>query len=107
MKPIYANYENRSAYFNRKTIETRRYIMSLTMFYNICHKLVACNIIDSFSASTHIRNLHGHHYKFFVLFCKINIRQNVCSVRLLPIWNILPSEIVGSNVFFCIYTSSK
>ena len=49
MKP-YANYENRLASLNRKTIETKRYIMSLTMFYNIFQKHDACNILDSFTA---------------------------------------------------------
>ena len=74
MKP-YASYENRLVYLNRKTIETRRYIMSLTMFYNIFHKHVACNILDSLTAPAH-RNLRGHHYKLFVPFCKTNIRKN-------------------------------
>ena len=97
MKP-YAIYENRLAYLNRKTIETRRYIMSLTMFYNIFHKHVACNILNSFIASAHNRNPRGHHYKLFVPFCKTNIRKNLFSMRLLPIWNILLPEIVGPNV---------
>ena len=94
MKP-YANYKNRLAYLNRKTIKTRRYIMSLTMFYNIFHKHVACYILNSFTA--HNRNLHGHHYKLFVPFVK-NFQKNFFSMHLLPIWNNLPSEIVGSNV---------
>ena len=66
MKP-YTSYENRLVYLNRKTIETRRYIMSLTMFYYIFHKHVACNILDSLIAPAH-RNLRGHHYKLFVTF---------------------------------------
>ena len=57
---LYANYENRLAYFNKKTIETRKYIMSLTIFYNIFHKHVTCNILDSFTAPVHNRNLRGH-----------------------------------------------
>ena len=69
MKP-YANYENRLAYLNRKIIETRRFIMSLTMFYNIFHKHVACNILDSFTAPAQNRNLRGHHYNFLYLFVK-------------------------------------
>ena len=75
MKP-YANYENTLACLNRRIIETRRYIMSLTMFYNIFHKHVACNILDSFTASALNRNLRGHHYKLFIPFCKTNIRKN-------------------------------
>ena len=97
MKP-YATYENRLAYLNRKTIETRRYILPLTKFYNIFHKHVACYILDSFTAPAHNRNLRDHHYKLFVPFCKTNIRKNFFSMRLSPIWNILPFEIVGSNV---------
>ena len=49
MKP-YTNYANRLAYLNRKTIETRRYIMSFTKFYKIFQKHVACNILNSFTA---------------------------------------------------------
>ena len=67
MKP-YANYENRLAYLNIKTIETRRHIMLLTMFYNIFHKHVACNNLDPFAAPAHNRNLRGHNYKLFVPF---------------------------------------
>ena len=66
MKP-YANYENRLAYMNRKTIETRRYIMSLTMFSNILYKHVTCNILDSFTAPAHNRNMRGHYYKILYL----------------------------------------
>ena len=61
MKPNYATYKNRLAYLNRKTIEIRIYIMSLTMFYNIFHKHVACNIHDPFTAPTNNRNLRGQH----------------------------------------------
>ena len=75
MKP-YANYENRLAYLNRKIIETRRYIMSLTMIYNIFHKHVACNILDSFTALAHNKNLRDHHYKLCVSFCKRDTRKN-------------------------------
>ena len=98
VKP-YANYENKLAYLNRKTIETKRYIMSLIIFYNIFQKHVACNILDSFTVPAHNRNLRGHHYKILVPFCKANIRKIFFSMRLSPIWKILPSEIVGSNVF--------
>ena len=74
--------------------------MSLSMFYNIFHKHVTCNIFDSLTAPAHNRNLQGHHSKLFVPFCKTNrpIRKNFFSMRLLPIWNILPSEIFESNV---------
>ena len=95
---LYANYENRLAYMNRKTFEIRKYIMSLTMFSSIFHKHVACNILDSFAARARNRNLRGHHYRLFVPFCKTNIGKKFCSMHLLPIWNNLPSEIVGSNV---------
>ena len=52
MKP-YAKYENWLAHLNRKTNETSKCIMSLAMFYNIYHKLVAFNIPDSFTALAH------------------------------------------------------
>ena len=68
MKPN-ASYENRLPYLNRKTIETRRYIMLLKMFYNTFHKHVASNSLDSFTASAQNRNLCGHHYKLLVPFC--------------------------------------
>ena len=71
----YANNENRLAYLNRKNIETKICIMSLAMFYNIFHKHVVCNILDSFTAPAHNRNILGHQYKPFVLFCKTNIRK--------------------------------
>ena len=68
------------------------------IFLTHLHKHVACNILDSFTAPTHNRNLRGHHYKLFVLFCKTNNRKTCFSMRLLPIRNILPSEIVRNNV---------
>ena len=101
----FANYENRLAYFNRKTIETRRYIMSLTMLYNIFHKYIACNILDSFTAPAHNRNWRVHHYKLFVPFCKTNIRKNVFyqfgtfyKLKLLDLMFVLHIHIVKINL---------
>ena len=67
---LYTNYENRLAYLNRKTIETRRYVTSLTMFYNIFHKYVAYNILDSFTAPAHNRNLRVIITSFVYIFVK-------------------------------------
>ena len=74
--------------------------MSLTMFYNIFHKHVACHIFDSLTAPAHNRNLQGNHSKLFVPFVKqIGLFEKIFLVCvLLPIWNILPSEIFESNV---------
>ena len=48
---------------------------SLTMFYNIFCKQVACNILNSSTAPAHNRNRRGHYYKLFVPYCKTNIRK--------------------------------
>ena len=60
--------------------------------------IIAFNILDSFTAPAHNKNLRVHRYKLFVPYSNTNIRKNFFRLRLLPIWNVLPSEIVGSKV---------
>jgi hypothetical protein len=78
------------------SLEYRRLILSLTTFYNIYNGHVSCNVLHNYV--TPALQLRGHSHRLFVPFCKTNIRKNFFSLRMLQIWNCLPSVVVSSNV---------
>ncbi len=92
------SYPDRLVLLNRISLERRRFVSSLVMFYKIVNKYVLCNILDNFNRPTHAFNLRGHDLRRFVPFCKSSIRKKFFTFRLLPVWNALPSSLVKSNV---------
>ena len=89
--------ESRSALKRRtelelQSLEYRRLIADRTMLYNIIH--------DKISFNTHLftpfpnQNLRGHPLKLTVPLAKSNIQKYLFSIRVIPIWNSLPSQVV-------------
>ena len=90
------SYLGRLQFLKRSTLEYRRITMSLSIFYQIFHNFVSCNVLHNFNPP-HVQ-LRGHSKQIFIPFCKTSVRKNFFTIRMLPLWNGLPSSVVDSNV---------
>ena len=91
------SYPDRLKVLNICTLEHRRLMLSLGIFYKIYHKFVKCNILQSYHAPSLV--LRGHTCRLFVPFCRSTIRKKYFVFKILPIWNKLPNAVVNTNVF--------
>ena len=91
------SYPDRLKVLNICTLEHRRLMLSLGIFYKIYHKFVKCNILQSYHAPSLV--LRGHTCRLFVPFCRSTIRKNYFVFKILPIWNKFPNAVVNTNVF--------
>ncbi len=94
----YMCYTDRLNYLNMQTIEYRRLVLSLTMFYNVYHENVSCNVLSNQIFNCISENLRGNSCRMFIPFCKSSVRKSFFAFKMLPIWNSLPNVIVTSNV---------
>ena len=81
---------------NLQSLEHRRLLSDLVMCYNIVHGCCALRFDEFFTFSTNPVT-RGHSLKLSVPLCKSNIRKNFFAVRVVPIWNSLPQQIVSAN----------
>ena len=89
-------YSERLLFLERESLEKRRMILSMCVFYDIYYGHVHCNILDNFRVP--VLSLRGNDCRLFMPFCKTNIRKIFFSFRILHVWNSLPNVIVTSNV---------
>ena len=70
------DYDIPLVFLKQHTLEHRRVVLSLCTFYNIYHKFVCCNILDSlvYHNTSHVSR--GHLHKLFIPFSKTNMRKN-------------------------------
>ena len=96
--PGFANltYAERLINLNLQSLEHRRLLSDLVMCYNIVHGCCALRFDEFFTFSTNPVT-RGHSLKLSVPLCKSNIRKNFIAVRVVPIWNSLPQQIVSAN----------
>jgi hypothetical protein len=58
-----------------KVWKRRRFVSSLTMFYNIYNKFVICDVLNDFTCPSYLHNLCGHSKKLLIPFCRSIIRK--------------------------------
>jgi len=90
------NYGERLNTLKLKSLEHRRLITDLVTCYNIIHNNIIISNKNFFTFST-TTNLRGHPFRLSVPIVKNNTHLNFFSVRIVKIWNSLPSHIVTAN----------
>ena len=90
------NYGERLNTLKLKSLEHRRLITDLVTCYNIIHNNIIISTKNFFTVST-TTNLRGHPFRLSVPIVKNNTHLNFFSVRIVKIWNSLPSHIVTAN----------
>jgi len=102
---FYLSYDERLTLLGLERLELRRIRFDLIMVYKIIHGYVDLIAHEFFTFSTAV-NTRGHSYKLAVPNSRINARQNFFSVRIINIWNRLPSDTVNArnldNFVFCL-----
>ena len=77
------------------SLELRRLRIDLILCFKIVRSPVALKFDDFFVLDTNTRT-RGHHFKLRVPRCQVACRRNFVSVRIVPVWNALPVNIVNS-----------
>ena len=95
------NYCERLQILKLKSLEHRRLIIDLVTCYNIIHNNIIITRKNFFTFSTST-NLRGHPFRLSIPIIKNNTHRSFFSVRIIRIWNALPTEIVTAkniNIF--------
>jgi len=88
------NYGNRLLQCNLTSLERRRLLFNIVLCYKIVYNLVGLKFSDlfGFDKSTITR---GHNFKLIIPKTKTNCRQRFFAVRIVPVWNFLPRDLVN------------
>jgi hypothetical protein len=93
---------NNFSYFNRlkilglELLEIRRIKQDLLTCYKILNNLVCLNTSSFFLNNNYIYT-RGHKFKLRKLKCKLDVRKYSFSLRVVNIWNNLPSNVVNAK----------
>ena len=90
------SYNKRLELLHIERLECRRLKSDLIMCYKILHRLVALSP-DEFFMYSNVLHTRGHSFKLTVPNSRINARANFFSVRVVKIWNNLPSSLVNAS----------
>ena len=90
------NYSERLQACKLPSLELRRLWSDLVVCYKIVHKLVDLDFDDFFELECSRYSTRGHKYKLRIPKIVNCIRKNFFSIRVLPIWNHLSSDIVSA-----------
>ena len=82
-----------------QTLEHRRLIADLVLYYNIVHGL-SCIDVTSFFTPSNNSSLRGHDFRFFIPISKLNIRRHFLAHRSKNAWNSLPASVVSATSIF-------
>ena len=77
------------------SLELRRLWSDLVLCFKIVHKLIDIDFTEFFEFERSVYNTRGHMYKLRIPKIVNSVRKNFFSIRVLPVWNSLPNELVG------------
>ena len=89
----FCTYEDRLKKLDLDSLELRRLYIDLITCYKIIFRLIKLDF-DVFFTFSPVESTRGHQYKLFKNRGDVNVRKNFFSVRIVNIWNSLPSDIV-------------
>ena len=89
------SYAERLAKIKLPSLEHRRLIYELALCFKIVHGTSAIKFSDFFFRPNS-KNLRGHPFRLAIPISKNNVRKHFFAVRVIPIWNSLPTSIVTS-----------
>jgi len=90
------SYSERLATCNLPSLELRRLMFDLVLCFKIVHKLIDLEFNDFFEFECNKYNTRGHMYKLRIPKIMNSTRKNFFSIRVLPVWNYLPSDLVSA-----------
>jgi hypothetical protein len=91
------NYSERLAICELPTLELRKIWHDLVLCYKIIHKQIDLDFDNFFEFERSKFNTRDHPYKLRIPKILNVTRKNFFAIRVLPIWNSLPSHIVTSE----------
>lgn len=87
------SYEGRLKALGLERLELRRLRIDLITCYNVIHGCVSIPFESFFEFSTH-RSTRGHPFKLFYPDPRVNVRAHCFPIRVISLWNRLPTSIV-------------
>lgn len=90
------SYKERLTKFNIISLERRRMVADLVLFYKIIYGLVDVNISTSFTKLNNART-RGHSLRMIPCAARLNSRVNFFTLRTIKIWNNLAANTVLAN----------
>jgi hypothetical protein len=91
------NYQERLKRLYLTTLEKRRARGDLIETYKLLTGKEDINYCNFFQLNTNGCNLRGHDKKLFTGRCRLEIRRNFFSQRVIDNWNSLPQEVIDSE----------
>ena len=89
------SYADRLTVLGLRSLKYRRLVVDLHMCYKILHGLIEINSADFFTFGNCVTR--GHDYKLAHQYARINSRNHFFAVRVIRVWNDLPSLVVNAN----------
>jgi hypothetical protein len=77
------------------SLELRRLRTDLILCFKIVHRLIAIDFSDFFELEENKHFTRGHKYKLRIPKICNTIRKNFFSIRIIPVWNHLPADLVS------------
>ena len=94
-------YSERLVKLEVDSLELRRILFDLIYVYKLLFGTVDLNFDDFFALSS-CSTTHGHNYKLFLRYSRLNIRKYFFSERIVTAWNNLECNIINF-VSKCLY----
>jgi len=82
------------------TLEFRRLVADLVLFYKLIHGLVHLEIPNCFTETVNSIT-RGHSMRVRVAHCKTEVRSNYFGIKTAKIWNALPATVVEAPSVHC------
>ena len=94
------SYPERLAALNLPTLEYRRIRGDMIETFKILNNIYDSRVTN-FLSNSNFSTTRGHNFKLFVQHANFNIRKWFFSIRIVDIWNRLPSNVVNASNVMC------
>ncbi len=94
--PASYSYLQRLHFLSLEPLQLRRLKFDLCMTYKICNGLVLLSDDASAFFERSDLRVRGNSCRFRLPHCRTDVRSNVFSQRVIPVWNVLPDQVVRS-----------
>lgn len=98
----YCDYSARLQVLSLQSLELRRLHNDVRMLYDIINHNTVCDFTENLVFLHNCNNTRGHSRRIRQQYSRINARKFSFVNRTVPIWNILPENIVCTNVCKCL-----
>jgi Reverse transcriptase (RNA-dependent DNA polymerase)/Endonuclease-reverse transcriptase len=89
------SYSERLLICDLPSLELRRIRDDLVLCFKIVNNLIDLDVKSFFQFEKSVHCTRGHMYKLRIPMVKNNIRKNFFAIRIIPVWNSLPQELVS------------